>query len=152
MESTANSGNKTKDVFISVLAGIGILIGAFLIGTVLIGALGLFLVGILMPSCWESCPLAVLTFSPVCGGLIAIIAGIAGGRKIYKHVKGENLMNLPKQLSTWFMAIYFLLSGLHGLVFAIFPAATFWTSIGNGLWGFESLLAICVAVLIFIGK
>jgi len=61
-------------------------------------------------------------------------------------------MNLPKQLSAWFMAIYFLLSGMHGVVFAIFPAATFWTSIGSGLWGFESLLAICVAVLIFIGK
>src|SRR5574338_185742 len=106
MEPDPSPGNKTKVVLISVLAGAGIVIGAFLIGTILVGVIGLLLVSLLLPSCWESCPLTVLALSPLVGGLIAIAAGILGGRKIYQHVKGENPMNLPKQLSTWFMAVF----------------------------------------------
>lgn len=152
MEANKNPRNKAKDIVISILAGIGIVVGAFLLGTVLLWALELFLVGLLIPSCRESCLVMVLSLSLLCDGLIAIIAGIIGGRKIYKHIKGESLMNLPKQLSAWFMAIYFLLSGLHGVAFALFPAAIWWQSVGNGLWGFESFLALCVGVLIITGK
>jgi uncharacterized membrane protein len=86
MESQTNKENKPKNIGLSILAGMGIGIGTFLLGTVLIGVLGLFLFGIIMPSCWESCPLMVIMVSPVIGGVIGIIAGIVGGLRTHKRL------------------------------------------------------------------
>ncbi len=86
MESKTNSENNAKDVFKSVIVGIGITIGIFLVGTFLIGAIGMFLVSILIPSCWEPCPPPeVMFFSPLLGGVIAVISGIVGGIRNYKN-------------------------------------------------------------------
>jgi len=74
---------------------IGIAIGAFFIGTILIGVVGLLLVSIIAPDCWESCPLMVITMSPWIGGLIAIVAGIVGGQKAYNN-KESYLRNSKK--------------------------------------------------------
>jgi len=87
MKNNVIYGNNKKDIFISILAGVGIMIGAFLIGTFLIIIIGWFLVSLLIPSCWESCPLVVIGVAPYIGGVIAVIAGIIGGRKKYTNIK-----------------------------------------------------------------
>jgi len=91
MESQPNVQNNVKNIARSILAGIGITIGIFLFGTLLIGAIGMFLVS--MSSCWESCPLAVIAISPFLGGLIAVVAGINGAWKQYQTLLRNDIRN-----------------------------------------------------------
>ena len=113
-----------KDVLVSIWAGLGITIITFLLGTILIGALGLLLVSLLMPDCWESCPMAVIFFSPLLGGLIAVIAGTIRGRKKYQSIKKERLTNLPENKSTKpaapiLLIIWMIISQGVGIIFGV---------------------------------
>lgn len=85
MDNKTNTRNKTKDVFISFLAGIGVLIITFLPSTILFQLLGCSLVVV---SCSD-----VIGFSPNVGGLIGIVAGIVVGRITYKQRKGESVIH-----------------------------------------------------------
>ena len=76
----------------------GIAIGAFLIATIIVGAVGLLLVNLIAPDCWETCPLTVLTISPWIGGVIAVVAGIIGGQKAYKEK--EKYLQMSKKVKT----------------------------------------------------
>jgi len=91
MESQTNARNNVNDIFKSILAGVGIMIGVFVFATSSIALLGLILMLLFMPSTCEICLPVIIIISPILGGLIALFAGIVGGLRKYKNPKSENI-------------------------------------------------------------
>ena len=110
-----------KDVLISFLAGIGVLIIALLLGTLLFQSIGLFLTGLLLPDCRSvaSCP-DVIGFSPNVGGLIGMVAGILAGRVTYKHRKGEQVKILHRPVIVWTIIALIVIVFFFALAFILF--------------------------------
>lgn len=150
-----------KDVLVSIWASLGITVITFLLGTLLIGALGLLLVSLLMPDCWESCPMAVIFFSPLLGGLIAVIAGTIRGRKKYQSIKKERITNLPENKSTKpaapiLLIIWMIISQGVGIIFGVLIPAYLMFIVGAELddsnfmniiiFCFNPLFVMCFAV------
>lgn len=118
MDTKTTTRKHTKDVFISILAGAGVLILAFLPGTLMFQSLGLFLTDLLLSSCRSvaSCP-DVIGFSPIVGGVIGMVAGVVTGLSIYMHRNGESVKILQRPVLAWtiialivfFIALAFIL-------------------------------------------
>jgi hypothetical protein len=121
MVTKAKARKHTKDVFIGVLAGVGVLILTFLPGTLLFQSLGLFLTDLLLPDCRSiaSCP-DVIGFSPNFGGLIGMAAGIVAGRVTYKHRKGERVNIFQRPVIVWTIIALIVIVFFFALAFILF--------------------------------
>jgi hypothetical protein len=102
LDTKTTKRKHTKDVFISVLAGVAFLILTFLPGTILFQYLGFFLTDLLLPDCPSVAPCPdVIGFSPNVGGLIGVVAGIVSGRVTYQSRKGERVKILQRPVIVW---------------------------------------------------
>lgn len=159
MDTKTSARNNTKDVFISVLAGIGVLIVTFLLGTILIQSIGFFLVDLLIPNCSAaSCDPAIIAFSPTGGGLIGIVAGIVAGRKIFKHRKGEGSINISQPTKTnniheRMNSIYPIIAGAIGgfLIILFIDIVAYWAGNLNDFDLIESLFLDLAILRVFFG-
>lgn len=75
-------GNTEK----SIVSGIGYGCGGFIMGTILAAILIFLFWGVIYGSCGDTCGLLMIYVSPIGGGVLAIVAGIRGGKQTYKRL------------------------------------------------------------------
>lgn len=86
MDASNNQNNRRKNIGLSILAGIGYGIGGLLLGTIIPATVVYLFFEVGTGMCFETCFFGMYFLSPFIGLCIALIAGIVGGRRIYKRL------------------------------------------------------------------
>jgi cation transporter-like permease len=88
MDSSTGNENMGRNIFSSILTGLGHAIGGFLGGAVVTFLL-IFIFFSLFGTFTEVGPMMAITFSPIVGVVIAMIVGIRSGIRTYKRLSEQ---------------------------------------------------------------
>jgi hypothetical protein len=90
MDPLISQNQNKKNIGLSILAGVGFAVGVFLASTYLTGiAIYTFWDKWGSSGCFETCAFMIIGFSPIVGLVIALVGGIAGGRRIHKRLSAK---------------------------------------------------------------
>jgi amino acid permease len=85
MDSSNDQNNKEKNIWLSILAGIGCAVGGFVVGTIITSIIVYMYFNRGSSNCYDSCFFGIVVFSPIVGLVTALIVGFFGGRRTYKR-------------------------------------------------------------------